>query len=92
MSIVNIHSLGPVHTMPKSRGEASLLWTKLCREEKPLGLKSILKQSIVKKSLASRRKFGSTQTLLERPNSWRHNFLKVLPRLFWRRRPLNFGL
>jgi hypothetical protein len=29
--------LGPVQTMPKSRGEASLLWTKLCREEKSLG-------------------------------------------------------
>ena len=29
--------LGPLQTMPKSRGEASLLWTKLCREEKPLG-------------------------------------------------------
>jgi len=37
--------------------------------------------------------FCSTQTLLERPNSWRHNFLKVLPpRLFWRQRPLDFGL
>jgi len=31
------------------------------------------------------RAFCSTQTLLERPNSWRHNFLKVLPpMLFWR--------
>ena len=39
------------------------------------------------------RAFCSTQTLLERPNSWRHNFLKVLPpRLFWRRCPLDFGL
>jgi hypothetical protein len=33
----NFHQLGPVQTMPKSRGEASLFWTKLCREEKPLG-------------------------------------------------------
>ena len=30
-------SPGPVLTMPNSRGEASLFWTKLCREEKPLG-------------------------------------------------------
>ena len=45
-----------------------------------------------KKSSASRRKFGSS-ILLERPNSWRHNFLKVMPpRLFWRRHPLDFGL
>ena len=29
--------LGPVHTMPTLRGEASLFQTKLCREEKPLG-------------------------------------------------------
>ena len=37
--------------------------------------------------------FCSTQILLERPNSWRHSFLKVLPpRLFWRQRPLDFGL
>jgi hypothetical protein len=48
-------------TMPKSRGEASLFWTKLCREEKPLGWKSILKlithcqilNILIKKSLAS---------------------------------------
>ena len=37
--------------------------------------------------------FCSTQTLHEKPNSWRHNFLKVLPhRLFWKQRPLDFGL
>jgi hypothetical protein len=53
-------SLGPVQTTPKSRGEASLLWTKLCREEKPLGWKSILNKSTIKKSSASRRKFGSS--------------------------------
>ena len=30
------------------------------------------------------RAFCLTQTLLERPNSWRHNFLKVLPpRILW---------
>jgi hypothetical protein len=39
------------------------------------------------------RAFCSTQTLLERPNSWRHNFLKILPpKLFWKGRPLDFGL
>ena len=47
---------------------------------------------LMKKNSASQRKFGSS-ILLERPNSWRHNFLKVLPpRLFLRRRPLDFGL
>ena len=44
------------------------------------------------------KKFGLSievwvEHLLEKPNSWRHNFLKVLPpRLFWRRHPLDLGL
>ena len=89
--------LGPVQTMPKSRGEASFFWTKLCWEEKPLGWKSILIHHrilniLMKKSSASRQKFGSS-ILLERLNSWRHSFLKVLPpRLPWRRHPLDFSL
>ena len=36
LSIVKYNDLGPVQTMPKSRGEVSLFWTKPCREEKPL--------------------------------------------------------
>ena len=37
------------------------------------------------------RAFCSTQTWLERLNSWPHNFLKVLPpRLFWRRCHVDF--
>ena len=36
-------NLGPLHTKPKLRGEASLFQTKLCREDKPLGSESILK-------------------------------------------------
>ena len=39
------------------------------------------------------RAFWWKWTLLERPNSWRHNFPKVLPlRLFWRWHPLDFDL
>ena len=34
---INMLHLGPLHTTAKSRGEVSLLWTKLCREEKRLG-------------------------------------------------------
>jgi hypothetical protein len=97
--------LGPVQTMSKSRGEASLFWTKLCGEEKSLGWKKYIKiihcqilnilneKKVLPLDGSLGQAFCSIQTLLERPNSWRHNFLKVLPpRLFWRRRPLDFGL